>query len=191
VRNPRAGRRYAQALFEIALGQGTVREVYRELAAAAAQLDASPDLRRLLDLPFVSRDHKWAAVEAVFRADWGETVRGFLRLLVAKDRCGILDDVVEEFRRMWHAHEGLHIADVTTAAPIADAELTALTAALQTQVGGHVESRVSVDPALIGGAVVVVGDQVWDGSIRGALERMRRELKAQDVVGALRKSRGS
>jgi len=190
MKNIRAARRYAHALFEVALERGAVQALYRELQVSLARLEALPDVLHFIAQPYIATEQKQRVVELVLTDVVSETMIDFLKLLVGKDRGDLLDVIGEQYRELWRRHEGIALARVTSPIEMLPEEIRDLSRALTAQVGKGIEIHVTVDPAILGGLVVVVGDRVWDGSVHGALERLRRDLKARDVVGALRAGRG-
>ena len=101
--------------------------------------------------------------------------------MLRRGRIDHLPRVAAEFRRLDNARQGITIATATSAAPLDPDEVRALTARMEQFTGGRVELDLQVDPSLLGGLVVRVGDRLIDGSVRGRLERLRNQL----VSGAL------
>ncbi len=104
-----------------------------------------------------------------------------IQLLLRRGRIHQLPTVAAEFRRLDNARQGITLATATSAAPLSPDEIRAITARLEQLSGGRVELDVQVDPSLLGGLIVRVGDRLIDGSVRGRLERLRNQL----VSGAL------
>ena len=150
--------------------------------ASVADIGALVDrARRMLtqrQLPMSSR------VELLIGAVGTSVSRPVLNLILLQLRRGRIEDlprVAAEFRRLDNARQGITEATATTAAELTQDEIRALTAKLEQFTGGRVELDVQVDPSLLGGLVVRVGDRLIDGSVRGRLERLRNQL----VSGAL------
>ena len=101
--------------------------------------------------------------------------------MIRRGRIDQLPRVAEEFHRLDDRRNGITTALATSAAPLGPAEVSALTERLQEMTGGRVRLDLEVDPSLLGGLVVRVGDRLIDGSVRGRLERLRNQL----VSGAL------
>jgi F-type H+-transporting ATPase subunit delta len=108
-------------------------------------------------------------------------VRNLILLLLRRGRIRQLPRVAAEFRRLDDMRNNVVHAIATSASPLDDAELRAITARLEQMSGGEVALETAVDPDLIGGVVVRIGDRLIDGSVRGRLERLRNQL----VSGAL------
>lgn len=166
---------YANALFEAALGQNRldpVRDELRQVVAAEAEV---PELRELLRNPQLDPRARAAALEDVLSGG-EELLRNFLLLLADKGRTGSLEEIAREFERLIAEHEGIVHAQLTTAVELSDEEARKLLDQIEQASGRKVEATRSVDPDLIGGIVLQVGSHRLDASVRGRLDRLRREL---------------
>ena len=173
--NRSTARRYAEAAFEIAERDGSV-DAWLDAFAASESLLAEPGLTRLLANPAVPAASRHALLEQVAGDRITGGPRRLLQLLVARGRIERLPEVAREFRRLYRLREGITQASVTSAAPLTESEVAALTAQLAGMTGGKVEVSLSVDPELLGGVQVRLGDRLIDGSVRGRLERLRSKL---------------
>jgi F-type H+-transporting ATPase subunit delta len=174
ARRDSAPRRYAEAAFEIALRDGSVEEWRAGLDQAAAALD-NAELSETLANPALPLGQRVDVVHAVF-ADLGDPVRNLILLLLRRGRIRQLPRVAAEFRRLDDMRNNIVHAIATSASPLDDAELRAITARLEQMSGNQVELETAIDPDLIGGVVVRIGDRLIDGSVRGRLERLRNQL---------------
>ena len=166
---------YATALFEAALGQGKL-EVVRDELAQIVQAEAEvPELRELLRNPQLDPRARASALEAVLSGG-EELLRNFLLVLADKGRTGQLEEISRELERLVAEHEGIVHAELTTAVELSDEEAQALLRRIEEASGRKVEATRSVDPGLIGGIVLQVGSHRLDASVRGRLERLRRQL---------------
>jgi F-type H+-transporting ATPase subunit delta len=168
-------RTYARALYDAARDKDRVTTVREELADFVQAMHDVPELRAILENPQVDRRAKAAALESLL-ADGDELLRNFLRLLAEKGRVGELDEVQREFERIVAAAEGQLDVELTTAYDLSEDESSAIVDQIAKASGRRVRATKSVDPALIGGIVLQVGSRRVDASIRGRLERLRREL---------------
>ncbi len=168
-------RTYARALYEAARDRDRVTTVRDELADFVQSMHDVPELRAVLENPQVDRRAKAAALESLL-ADGDELLRNFLRLLAEKGRIGELDEVQREFERLVAAAEGQLDVELTTAYDLSEEESNAIVDQIARASGRRVRATRSVDPALIGGLVLQVGSRRVDASVRGRLERLRREL---------------
>lgn len=174
ARRDTAPRRYAEAAFQIALRDDTLKTWRRELDRAAATL-ASGGLVQVLANPAIPLDERIEAAQKIF-AKLSDPVRNLLVLLLRRRRIEQLPRVAIEFARLDDQRKGLTHATATSATPLKAAELKAIAARLEEIVGGRVELQTDVDPGILGGVVVRIGDQLMDGSVLGRLERLRNQL---------------
>ena len=175
-----AARRYAEAAFEVALRDDTV-EAWRADLETAAGVASDPRVGHLLANPAVPLETRTKMLETILGKAVSKPVLNLIGLMIRRGRIEELPKVAAEFRRLDNARQGITIASATSAAPLSPDEIQALTERMETFTGGRVELDVQVDPSLLGGVVVRVGDRLIDGSVRGRLERLRNQL----VSGAL------
>ena len=166
---------YANALFEAARDRGRLEPVRDELAQIVAAEAEVPELRELLRNPQLDPRARASALEDVLSGG-EELLRNFLLVLADKGRTGSLEEIAREFERLIAEHEGVIHAELTTAVELSDEEAQALLQQIEQASGRKVEARRSVDPGLIGGIVLQVGSHRLDASVRGRLERLRRDL---------------
>ena len=173
---PVVHRTYARALLEAAKDRGRLAEVRTDLEDFVRAADDVPELGALLENPELDRAQKRAALEQLL-AGADELVRNFLLLLVEKGRVAGLREIAREFEALVAIEERRLELELTTAVELSDGEASELIAQIERAAGQSVDARRSVDPSLIGGAVLQVGSYRVDASVRGRLERLRRELQ--------------
>jgi F-type H+-transporting ATPase subunit delta len=169
-----APRRYAEAAFEIATRDGTIETWRRDLDAAVERTEGT-ELMAILANPALPLEGRTEVAGKVYR-DLSTPARNLILLLVRRGRIEQLPRVAAEFRRLDELRQGITRATATSAAPLTDTEVRALTARLEQLTGGRIALQTDVDESLIGGLVVRVGDRLIDGSVRGRLERLRNQL---------------
>ncbi len=175
-----AARRYAEAAFEVALRDDAVEAWRRELDAAASILGDEQVLHGLMN-PAMPLDERDAIVSRALDGQVSRPVLNLVLLLLRRGRIELLPRVAAEFDRLDDERLGITHATATSAAPLAEDEVRALTSRLERLTGGTVALELKVDSDIIGGLIVRVGDRLIDGSVRGRLERLRSRL----VAGAL------
>jgi F-type H+-transporting ATPase subunit delta len=180
ARRQTAIRRYAEAAFEIATRDRTVDRWRSELGTAAA-IVAEPRVGRALANPSIPLDERTATAEATFSHLVSRPVLNLIDLMLRRGRIEQLPHLEAEFRRLDHIRQGITPATATSASPLSPDEVQALTERMEQFTGGRIELDVQVDPSLLGGLIVRVGDRLIDGSVRSRLERLRNQL----VSGAL------
>jgi F-type H+-transporting ATPase subunit delta len=170
-------RTYARALYEAAKEQGRAEQVREELEDFARSIEEVPELSSLLRNPQLQPAAKADALDALL-AGADEILRNFLRVLAEKGRAGEIEEVAREFERLAAAEEGLLEVELTTAYELSEDEARAILRQIEEASGRRVEATRKVDPSLIGGIVLQAGSLRLDASVRGRLERLRRELAA-------------
>ena len=170
-----AQRIYARALFEAAQDEKRIDEVDRDLGAFAEALDESPELQGFLANPQLEPAAK-ADVLAQLTQGADELVTNALRLLAEKGRASEIAQVYEEFRAFIDRARGRVAVELTTAHELTDDEARTIVDKIEKASGRTVEATRVVDPGLIGGMILRAGSLRVDASVRGRLERLRREL---------------
>ena len=170
-----AQRMYARALFEAAREEDRLDRVAEDLAAIADALQDVPELGGFLRNPQVDPPAK-AALLAEVASGGDELVRNFLRLVAEKGRAGELAEIEREFEALVADSQRRLAVELETAVELTDDEAASIVRTIEEASGRSVEATRTVDPGLIGGIVLRVGSFRADGSVRGRLERLRREL---------------
>jgi F-type H+-transporting ATPase subunit delta len=180
ARRDTAARRYAEAAFEVAMRDGSLERWRPELDLAAG---IAGDERALdvLANPSVPLERRTKALDDMLGERVSRPVRNLIQLMLRRGRIEQLPRVAAEFRRLDDERQGITHAIATSATALTPDEVRALTARLEQSTGGRISLDVQVDPSLLGGLVVRVGDRLIDGSVRGRLERLRNQL----ISGAL------
>ena len=168
-------RTYARALFEAAKDAGRIDEVRDQLTTFVEAVDEVPELRSLIRNPELDPLTKAAALDAVLEgAD--ELIRNFVRVVTRKGRAAQLDEIAREYEVLVAAEEQILSVELTTAYELSDDEAAAIVNQIEEASGQRVEAARTVDPELIGGLVLKAGSLEVDSSVRGRLDRLRRDL---------------
>jgi F-type H+-transporting ATPase subunit delta len=168
-------RRYAEAAFEIAERDDAVEAWLTALTTAAERL-SDPQAARLLASPAVPVAARIEVLDRLLAGTVSGGPRNLIALLIRRGRFDELGLVVREFRRLDARRRGLLEATVTSAAPLDDTERADLAKRLRAMTGQAVQTEERVDPSLLGGVQIRMGDRLMDGSVRGRLERLRATL---------------
>jgi F-type H+-transporting ATPase subunit delta len=170
--------RYASALFDLARDESAIDRIEGDLQSVLAMLDASPDLRRMVESPVFSAEDQEKAIGAVAdRAGIKGLSGNFLRLVARKRRLFALPGMIRVFRALAAKNRGEITAEVISAHPLSKEQTEALRAALKAKVGKDVTLNVRTNPALLGGLVVKVGSRMIDSSLRTRLMNVKTQLK--------------
>jgi F-type H+-transporting ATPase subunit delta len=169
-----APRRYADAAFEIGTRDGSLETWRSDLDTATSALE-NEELLSILANPAVPLEEREAVAKRVF-GGLSDPVQSLIGLMVRRGRIRQLPRVAAEFLRLDDLRQGIVRATATSASPLTDTEVRALTARLEQMTGGQIALQTDVDESLLGGLIVRVGDRLIDGSVRGRLERLRNQL---------------
>jgi F-type H+-transporting ATPase subunit delta len=172
-----AATRYAQAVFSLGKERGTL-DVWQNDLTELATLTGDSRVSSYLSNPSITADTKLATLEASLPSTVQPELRNLARLLVVRDRTNLIPQIREIFDDQVRAERGISVAQVTTAEPLTADEEAMVREQLAKMTGNTIEITSTIDPDIIGGIVVRIGDQVIDGSVRNKLERMRTRLVA-------------
>lgn len=175
-----AARRYARALFDLALERGQAAEVRAALHAASATLQANHELRAVLLNPAVPSEKKKNIVTALWRERDGASalVARLLALLAERHRVDRLGPIEEQFTALWNAQREVVSAELVAAVPLDDAQLAGLRGAVRAATGRDVEFKTAVDARVLGGVRLTMDGRVYDGTVRARLAALRTRLIA-------------
>ena len=175
------GRRYGRAVFESASRAGVVDDVEADLNAIVALIDDNASLRRYLASPRVTDNEKRALIEKHLGPRVRPLTLSLLRLLVEKRRLAALGEIAEAYRDLVRQAKGVVEATVVSAHPLEDATAEAIRKQLERITAKQVSLTREIDPALLGGVRVVLGQRVIDGSVAFHMKRLREALLAARV----------
>ena len=175
-----ASLQYATALADIALEQGASEPVKKQLEEFDAAYAESAELRNVLANPAVELSAKHGVIEKLAaRMGASRIVRNFLFVVVDNQRTHLLPEILQAFEEVLRQRQGVAEAEVTSAAELTGPQKTQLQQTLERLTGRKIQAKYSLDPALLGGAVVRIGDTIYDGSVRNRLNQMRARLAAE------------
>lgn len=169
-------RRYAQAFFAIAREKNLIDQLEQELQQVVEAIGSNSELKILMNHQLVAPQDKKDLVEKVFSGSVSDITINFLDFVIDKYRITYLQEIYEAF--VGYANEARNIADaqVRSAAALSDAEIKAIEENLVKATGKNIRLSNEVDPNLIGGVVVRIGDKVIDGSLFRRLGRLKETL---------------
>ena len=175
-----ASLQYANALADVAQAQGAADAALKQLGDFAAAFAGSPELRNFLSNPGVARDAKHGVIEKIAaRIGAGKIIRNFLFVIADHQRSHILPEIVAAFQEVIRQRQGIAEAEISSAVELSAAQKKRFAQSLERLTGKKIQAKYSLDPALLGGAVVRVGDTIYDGSVRNSLNELRARLVAE------------
>lgn len=169
-------RPYAEALYKAA-GNVDMTPLVEQLDAVAA-VAADAQLRSFADNPKVTAQQVFDVITGVAKAALSSQVSNLLRTVIENGRLAALPEVAKQFHTLASARSGVSEATVYSAFPIDASQLSGVVASLEKRFGRKLNATVQLDPELIGGIKVVVGDEVLDTSVKARLEHMKVALTA-------------
>ena len=166
---------YARSLFEVAKEQGKLDAIRDELGAFADALDKTRELQVFFFSPYFSTQEKKQGLERAV-ADVDPVVLNFLELLIEKHRMPVIFRVRASYDALWEEENKLLPVEITSAVELDEKIVKQLGDRISEQTGRKVELSARVEPDILGGIVVQVGNSVLDASVRTRLERLRRQV---------------
>ncbi|HEX8563929.1 MAG TPA: ATP synthase F1 subunit delta [Flavobacterium sp.] len=171
----RAAIRYAKAILDVANEKGVASEVNNDMLLVASTIGNNAELTGFISSPTVSVEIKENALVEIFSASNGVT-KGLFHLLFENKRFEILDDIASEYSRLFDEMNNVEVATVTTAVPLDEEMTSKVMAKAATFTDKKVNLVNVVDPAIIGGFILRIGDQQYNASIANRLHVLKREL---------------
>lgn len=182
MKNQAIAKRYARAIFEVALEEGKLLEYKQELDQVLVLFREVPDLELVLVKPIYPEDVKLRTLDRLAEmTEMSPVVHRFMRILVEKQRVDYLADIVAYYEKLQDERDNIARAQVSAAVELDEVTLELIAEALGKVVGKRVVIEFYKDPELIGGVVARVGDLVWDGSVRTQLKNIKETLKRGEL----------
>jgi len=170
------GKRYAQALFDAAVDNKNVDGMFDEFSSVIDILKSEEGLMNLMQTPSINTSEKKEILGRVFGESFNQYLRNFLNILLDKNRFEYIMEIHDAFRQLVLPYRNTVEATVLTVVPLDEALRVALEKKLALRFNKKVILDNQIDETILGGAVVYVGDQVIDGSIRKQLTQMKTQM---------------
>ncbi len=175
-------RKYSQALFLASKDHGLIDIAYEQLKDLKTYLETDRTLINFLSAPQVLDEHKLALIRDVFGSRLEQLLVEFLVVLAEKHRTAFLPEVIDEFTRLVEAERGIGRATILTAVPLSEKERSRLTDKLAAKTGLKIVLEERIDPSVIAGMIVILHNEIIDGSVRRSLDMLREQLSQVRVV---------
>lgn len=164
---------WAEAFLQLSESNGDTETMVAQARGLLALWNDSPELREAMASPVLEVEAKKAAITSLFSEQLSPTFLNLLKLLADRQRIGVLDAVLERLLELYREQNSIALATVTSAEPLSEDQLAAITGRLQSVAGtDKVEVNTAIDPSLIGGFVLKVGSKVIDASLSGQVRRL-------------------
>jgi F-type H+-transporting ATPase subunit delta len=172
----RAAVRYAKAILSFALEQSKEVEVNNDMLVVVNTIEENKDLQLVLSSPVLKSELKKVAIKEVFSSKVSSLTIGLIDLLVENKRLSILTDVAKKYTVIFDELKGIEVAKVTTAVPLTDVLNTQVLAKVKEITGKEATIENIVNPDIIGGFILRIGDVQYDASISNKLQVLKRQF---------------
>ena len=176
--NLQLAHKYSRAIFLLAQEDGKLDEYGAELRELNDEIKSVPDLKDFLASPMIPAAAKKETVGKCFAGAYSPIIMNFFYYLIDKKRQALLDEIMREYEAYANEAEGIVVADVTAARALTENAMTRLKDKLAEVTGKKIKIRRHLDPAIIGGVVVRMGETRIDGSLMGRIQALQAELLA-------------
>ena len=173
--------RYAKSLIDLAQEENSLEAIKTDIEAFIAVCKSNPQLVAVLKNPIIGPAKKTAILDNLFGSNMHKIVLSFFRIVTTKMRGEILYATAKEFINEYNRRKGIFKATVTSASPLSEENKTQIIAKIEEAVHGRVILKAKVDPSLIAGFVLNVGDKQFDASIASKLNKLKKEF-SQKVI---------
>ncbi len=175
-----ASLQYATALADLVLEQGAAEPARKQLEDFRAAYEESAELRNVLASPAIAREAKHGVIEKlVARMGASRIIRNFLFVMSDNHRCHLLPEIVHTFEQILRQRQGIAEAEIACAAEMTEKQKAELVSQLERLSGKKIQAKYFLEPDLLGGATVRIGDTIFDGSVRNQLNQLRARLAAE------------
>jgi len=179
--NKSVARRYAEAFFSIAKENGKIEEFQQELETIVKIIDEVPNLKEYYNHLLIPAKQKKEATNKIFSGQISQVTLNFLLMVIDKKRETYISVIVEEYKAMADEYKNITKAELIAAHEIPESQVQSLADKLSTSTGRTVQFNIMVDPTLLGGLKIRIGDQIIDGTVAKKLEMLRGRLKQAKI----------
>jgi F-type H+-transporting ATPase subunit delta len=181
----RLGDRYAKSILGLAIERGVVDEIRRDFLKIESICNSNPDFVQMLKSPIINSDKKRAVLAALFDNGSHEITKLFLNILVTKKREGFLRDVAMRFLSQYDLYRNITRGQLVSAAPLSAAQKASIMQVVASELKTTFELEEKIDPELVGGFTLRVGDLLFDASISARLRKLSQEFSKNPYVKQL------
>lgn len=173
----RAAIRYAKAVLSLSLDLKKADQVNDDMQLISLTIEGSVELQNLLNSPVIKTQEKKSTLIALFEKKINDTSLSLINLLIENKRLTLLAEVAKQYTIIYDQYKGSEVAEVTTAIPLSDDLEEKVLAKVKEITGKEVTLENIIDPTIIGGFILRVGDKQFDASILGKMNNLRREFE--------------
>ncbi len=181
----RIASRYAKSLLDLCIEKGQLDAAQADMVMLKGIMDESRDLRLMLSSPVVKADKKIDILQMLFDGKLNAITMAFITLLTRKGREGYLPEIVTSFLNQLRKHQGITVAEVTSAVALDAGSRAKMMESATKMAGGKVELVEKVDATLIGGFILKVGDKQIDSAIANRIKALKREFAENPYIAEI------
>ncbi|MCJ8166132.1 ATP synthase F1 subunit delta [Pontibacter sp. E15-1] len=181
----RVASRYSKSLIELANEKGVLEEVHQDMILFSKVVSQNRDFQLLLTNPVVKSDKKLAVLNSIFTGKVQPMTLMFFNIVAQKKRESVLVFIAAEFEKQYNEIKGIQVVDVTSAISLSATQRESLIKRLTAETGKIIQLKESIDPSLIGGFVLRVGDKQIDSSVKNSLRKLRNDFKDNSYINKL------
>lgn len=174
--------RYAKSLIDLAGEQNTLEAIKQDMDLFVQTLKSNPQLQAVLRNPIISHDKKLNILKALFAGKVSKASESFFAIMVTKNRAEILFHTAQEFINQYNIKKHIVTATVVSASPLSEDNKQSMIAEVKKIIGGNIVLQTKVDPSLIGGFILTVGDRQIDTSVATDLKRLKKDFAEATVL---------
>lgn len=175
-------RRYAKSLLDLSIERNSLEEVKEDMAYVLNVIESSRDLRVLLKSPVVNADKKRSILKEILGQSVSELTYAFINIILSKGREAELEGIASGFRNLYRKQMGIEEAVITSAHELNAAQREDIRAKLKNVTGSAIEIKEVIDPSIIGGIKIRVGDRQYNGSIAYQLDQLKRQFQNNQYI---------
>lgn len=169
------GRRYAEAIFEIAESKNSIKEVYEALNSLMESYKTDRDFKNFIDHPLISDSEKKEALEKIYHSE-SEEIKNIIFYLLDKKRIANIREIVVEYLKIYYAKNQILDVEATFAVKLSEAQREKLIHKLEMKTKKKINLVEKVDAGIIGGGILKIGDRIIDGTVRTQLDNLVKSL---------------
>ena len=181
----RVASRYAKSLIDLGEEKGSLEDIRQDMLLFSKTAKENREFQLLLKNPIINHEKKLAVLKAIFGGKVSPITDAFFRIITSKNRESVLEAVSNEFEFQYNVKKGIQAASVTTASPLTPELRKELTELVTARTGKTIQLEEKVDPALIGGFVLNIGDTQIDDSVKSTLQRLRNKFNENAYIPKL------
>lgn len=176
MKNPKIANRYAKALFDFANEKERLERVHEDLLTVRNTLRENRELQVILDSPVIVPSKKRAIFANLFQKNLDEVSFSFLNVIIHKKREPMVATICDEFNKFYNEHHRIKSVTLTSAMPLSDEIVNKISALLTEKTHYTIEIHQLVNPSIIGGIMIQMGDYFYDASVSSKLNKLRQEF---------------